>query len=266
MSIQLNQFKELLSAVKRFKVINFDEIEFETGKGLDIDLSDIFSTNEGKLFVILKNGSIRQAIIHIVDISSWRENWGYPRFHIYECEKIKEMSMRGRNHRYKASKGKDNKFYLIKKDKKGNEFLEICSYCLNKYNNQYNSNETKQSFPLKEWIENPTNDSDLPKVELDICTVPNRYTESWPKISRKRKEQEQYICQECGKDFSDKECKKFLHVHHIDADKRNNTRENLKVLCIECHCKEHSHGHMKQNSMYKEWLISKCFKIQTKNK
>ena len=265
MSIQLNQFKELLSAVKKFEVINFDEIEFEKGEGLDIDLSDIFSTNKKELFVILKNGSIKKAIIHIVDISSYRENWGYPKFHIYECEKIKEMQTKGKKHRYKASRGKNNKFYLIKKDKQWNETLEICSYCLNQYNNQYNSNKTKQSFPLNSWIQNQMSNSKLPKVELDICTVPNHYTENWPKISKKRKQQEQYICQICSKDFSDKECKKFLHVHHVDTDKRNNTSENLKVLCIECHCKEHNHEHMKQNFMYKEWLRSKCFKIQTRN-
>ena len=265
MSIQLNQFKELLSAVKKFEVINFDETKFEKGEGLDIDLSDIFSTNKGELFVILKNGSIRKAIIHIVDISSWLEKWGSPRFHIYECKKIKEMQTQGKNHRYKASRGKNNKFYLIKKDKQWYETLKICYHCLNQYNDQHNSNETKQSFPLNEWIENPMSASQLPKVELDICTVPNRYTENWPKISRKLKEQEQYFCQECGKDFSDKECKKFLHVHHMDADKRNNTRENLKVLCIECHCKEHNHKHMKQSSMYKEWLRSKCFKTKKEN-
>ena len=175
------------------------------------------------------------------------------------------MQIRGKKHRYKASSRKDGKFYLIKKEKRGNEPepepLEICSNCLKQYNNQYTSNKTKQNFPLKEWIENPMSDSDLPKVELDLCTVPNRYTDNWHKISRKRREQEQYICQECGKDFSDKECKKFLHVHHSDSDKRNNTRENLKVLCIECHSKEYNHGHIKQSPMYKEWLRSKCSEI-----
>ena len=232
------------------------------GEGLDVDSSDIFSTNTGELFVILKDGSIRKTIIHIVDISSWRENWGYPRFHIYECEKIKEMQNRGKKHRYKASGRKDSEFYLIKKDKKWNETLEICSYCLNEYNNQFNFNKIKQNFSLGEYIESHINHSKFSDVQLDICTVPNAYTKSWSSISKKRKEQENYICQTCGQGFSDKECKKFLHVHHIDANKRNNTPENLKVLCIECHCKEHNHGHIKQSPMYKEWLKSKYFKIQ----
>ena len=224
-------------------------------------LSDIFSTNKEELFIILKNGQIRKSIIHIVDISSWNENWKNPRFHIYKCKKIKEMQSSGKQHRYKASTGKNNKFYLIKRDKQWNETLEICSFCLEKYNEQFNSNKTKQNFPIKKWIDTPMSDSELPKVELDICTVPNCYTENWTKISKKRKEQEDYICQECGKDFSDKECKRFLHVHHIDANKRNNTPENLKVLCIECHCKKPDHGHIKQSNEYKKWLKSKCSKI-----
>ena len=238
--------------------------EFED-EGLDIDdLSNIFSTNKGELFVILRNGSIRKAIIHIVDISTWNENWGYPKFHIYFCKTIEEMQNKGKKHKYKASSRKDGRFYLIKEKKRWNEPLEICSNCLTLYNDQFREYKTKKNFPLKEWIKNPMSDSELPKVALDICTVPNRYTDNWHKISKTVKERENYICQTCKKDFSSKECKKFLHVHHNDSDKRNNTIENLIPLCIECHSKKHNHGHMKQNSMYKKWLKSKCFKTQNK--
>ena len=262
MPIQLNQFKELLSAVKKFKIINFDEIKFEKGEGLDRDLSDIFATNNKELFII-SDGLIKKSVIHIVDISFWRDNWGYPKFHIYRCETIKEMQSKEKIHRYKASKGVNNEFYLVKKDKQWKETLELCSYCLNKYNSQCNTNKIKQDFSIKEWIEKPMSGSELPELELDIYTIPNRYTEEWSNISYKRKEQANYTCQACEKDFSNKECKGFLHTHHVDANKRNNTRENLRVLCIECHCKEHNHGHMKQSSNYKEWLRSKCFKIQS---
>lgn len=36
-------------------------------------------------------------------------------------------------------------------------------------------------------------------------------------------------CQECGRS----QCK--LHVHHIDENPQNNTRSNLKTLCVRCH-------------------------------
>ena len=96
-------------------------------------------------------------------------------------------------------------------------------------------------------------------------TIPRLYTKDWNKISKKRKEQVGYKCEACGVNFSlKKDCQKFLHTHHIDADKSNNIRENLKVLCIECHSKEHNHSHIKHNKQYKEWLKSPCFKIQKK--
>ena len=263
MKIQFTDFKELKISVQRFGVLDFEKTieikQFEQGEGLDVDLSDVFTTNTGELFVILKDGSVRKTIIHIVDISSWwNKGWGYPKFHIYECKEIKKQRNMKRQHRYKASSRKDGSFYLIKKDEKWEEPLKICSYCLTRYNKQFNSDKTKQDFPLKQWIERPINNSNFSKVDLDICTIPNRYINSWNEISRYIRKRESYICQNCGQDFLNEECKKFLHVHHIDANKRNNTSENLKALCIECHSQEHNHGHIKQLPEYTVWLRSKC--------
>lgn len=189
---------------------------------------------------------------------------GYPRFHTYYCKKIEEMHNQGRKHRYKASGKKDGKFFLIKEKEEWYEALNICSYCLTLYNQQFKSDKTKKNFPYEEWITSSVCDPNLPKVELDFCTIPNCYTDSWSQISNKRKEQEKYKCQNCYKNFEEKICRKFLQTHHIDANKRNNTKENLKVLCIACHSKEPYHGHIKQNPVYKEWLKSKCFKIHNK--
>ena len=43
-------------------------------------------------------------------------------------------------------------------------------------------------------------------------------------------------CQECGHDGS----KSRLDVHHRNGDKRDQRRENLEVLCHQCHMREHS--------------------------
>ena len=259
MPFKINQFEELKKSVERITgtIIPFQDPEvkkFEEGEGLDINRSDILSTNEDELFVVLEDGSIRKSIIHIVDITSWPQEWRNPRFHIYKCEKIQEKSKEGEFHRYKISGRKDKQFLLIRNDEKWYKTLEICWYCLKLYNKKKNCDETKESFPFEKWIKNPLSGLDLPKVELDICTIPNIYTESWSKISKKLREQKKYLCERCGRDFSNQECKKFLHVHHIDSDKRNNTRKNLKVLCIECHSDEFNHSHIKQGFLYKEWL------------
>ena len=39
-------------------------------------------------------------------------------------------------------------------------------------------------------------------------------------------------CESCGEKIN-------LHIHHIDGDRTNNTKENLKTLCGNCHTKEH---------------------------
>ena len=38
--------------------------------------------------------------------------------------------------------------------------------------------------------------------------------------------------------------KKLLHVHHINGNKSDNSRDNLRVLCADCHKKQPHHGHL----------------------
>lgn len=38
-------------------------------------------------------------------------------------------------------------------------------------------------------------------------------------------------CEKCGYD----ECKEILGIHHIDENRNNNKRENLLILCPNCH-------------------------------
>lgn len=41
-------------------------------------------------------------------------------------------------------------------------------------------------------------------------------------------------CEKCGK------LHRWLHVHHLDGDYRNNSPENLQTLCPSCHKLAHS--------------------------
>jgi len=36
-----------------------------------------------------------------------------------------------------------------------------------------------------------------------------------------------------------------LHVHHIDGDHNNNSKENLEVLCANCHAELHHKSKLK---------------------
>jgi hypothetical protein len=39
----------------------------------------------------------------------------------------------------------------------------------------------------------------------------------------------------------------LLHTHHINGNKTNNERNNLRVLCADCHKKQPHHGHVYVN-------------------
>lgn len=51
-------------------------------------------------------------------------------------------------------------------------------------------------------------------------------------------------CERCGY----KECKKILGVHHKDRNRNNNKRDNLEILCPNCHSLEHQ-KHIQQGSI-----------------
>ena len=259
MKTGLTQFKELLEVVKSFGISNFSQIiiQFERGEGLDIRLDEIFSTSSGELLTTLPDGSVRKSIIYIVDISTYyNEEWDYPKFHIYNCKMIKKMRSSGRGHRYKASSRIDGQFMLIKNNRKWEEQLKICFYCLTHYNIQFKSSKTKENFSIKKYIKNPIKNSGFFE-SFDFCTIPNVYAENWKSISDYIKKKLKYKCYECGNDFSKKSLREFLHTHHNDGDKTNNTLGNLVPLCIECHSKKFNHGHIKNSSQYKKYLKNK---------
>ncbi|WBU87963.1 hypothetical protein [Cellulophaga omnivescoria] len=68
---------------------------------------------------------------------------------------------------------------------------------------------------------------------------------NWRAISRAYREQQNYTCECCGfggDDLLNNYDKRYIHTHHIDGYALLNThRNNLKSLCVLCHCKEDEH-------------------------
>lgn len=60
-----------------------------------------------------------------------------------------------------------------------------------------------------------------------------RYSPGWKRISRKKRAEAGYRCQECGAQFPKKS--KLLQVHHRNEDRSDDSDENLIVLCATCH-------------------------------
>jgi hypothetical protein len=237
-------------------IIAKTEVEIFEKEGLDTDLSDIFTTTGGELFTVLKNGEIRKTIVHICDIRKFNGSYTLPKFHIFECQTLTKMRNNNRSHRYKKVSRTDGKFWVIRGTKKSYETLKICNYnCLSQYNNIYNKNKTVMNFSLQEYIKEPIKHIEpYIQVEDDMTTIPTDYSSNWKEISLQRKEYYKWICQECFFDCSPAHLKRFLHTHHINADRSNNNIANLKVLCIECHSNQFNHSHIKEKSEYKEFL------------
>jgi 5-methylcytosine-specific restriction endonuclease McrA len=57
----------------------------------------------------------------------------------------------------------------------------------------------------------------------------------------------------CRRNLSKPENQRFLHAHHIDADKSDNRPSNIKLLCIYCHAKAFNHSQLLETKDYKEY-------------
>lgn len=63
------------------------------------------------------------------------------------------------------------------------------------------------------------------------------YPKEFYKIREFILDRDKYQCRVCGRSLNNS---KFRHVHHRDADKKNNSMDNLISLCIHCHGQVHS--------------------------
>ena len=68
------------------------------------------------------------------------------------------------------------------------------------------------------------------------------YPKDWTNVSLDRRDESRWRCENCGNDFSTMH--HLLHTHHCDGDKSNNSRENLRVVCVRCHSDYPGHNHM----------------------
>ena len=73
----------------------------------------------------------------------------------------------------------------------------------------------------------------------------------WDPFSRAYRAEKDNRCESCGIQLQG-ENTYYLDPHHIDKDRRNNEKSNLRVLCVLCHANQQGHQHMLQHKRVAE--------------
>ena len=180
---------------------------------------------------------------------SWRRGHrSDPKYHVSWCNTLEEMEKIGRRGRYKAKYNiENNQFKIFNGRITINKELNVCKNCLKKlaykgYESFIGVNEKQiyENFNIYRFSQEHKNlNLKNPTHQLHSAN----YVKDWSKISRETKAEQNYYCGECNNDFSGN--KQYLHVHHINGVKSDNRKQNLAVLCKDCHSKQAHHSHMR---------------------
>ncbi|WP_457937097.1 HNH endonuclease [Aeromonas veronii] len=175
------------------------------------------------------------------------------RIHVAECSTLELMRQTGRFGRYDVISRIDGKFpvfgsnYKTRKDISGEAELGVCKNCLKVLNYKGFDSQSyaeKQaifsSFSFEKFFE--TYSSYFKSLPPNNQNKTSNYTTDWPSISSRLRAELNYTCEQCGVNL--KSNTRLLHIHHINGNKSDNDRKNLRGLCVDCHKKQPHHGHL----------------------
>lgn len=265
-----NQLRQSMGATKlgNFDIvitttsITFEEKKLLESSGVEIDsLDSIFELEDGTL--AFKDTRVL-LYIRDVNVSSGRysQTKTLPKFHLSWCATLKNMKANKRFDRYVLSTNTDGFFEIRKTGRysrnvsKSSEALDVCKNCLDKLRYQGYRNGTSwdknqdifKNFSLSEFFseypKSPLNSK--PKPRYTSATAPTDvYPDNFSKISTECRNKVDWKCQECGVNLSSSSLRRYLHVHHCNGRKHDNSEANLRALCIQCHANQPDHSHMK---------------------
>jgi hypothetical protein len=241
-------------------------------EGLTVDdISDVKPLSDGTLAY-----KDRRVLLYIRDRRPFDN---LPKFHIANCRTLEGMRETGRFEKYVVSTRTDGKFkmnfiYDFGKINSTICELKVCINCLIElsykgYKRAGNKDRTEiyKNFRLDEYFTiYPKNQiSTLPIYTNDTAPV-NAYAAGFREASTRYRSENGWRCENkaCGVDLRDLSHQKYLHTHHINAQKYDDRTENYKALCIRCHAEEPMHAHLKNSPHYKEFMKIYSRLLQTK--
>ena len=265
--VGLNQLRqsmgtELISwnSGEEWKSINIDKILVTTG--IEITPDEIETADDGTLEYAGRKVAvyIRDIRAQYVPIDSTREK--LPRFHVADCDTLRDMRRSNRYERYVVTSRTDGKFivnFLQDQVEEAERRLYVCKNCLDRLNyNGYRRrgnagrDAIRDYFDLSAFFEKYDSQITRAPTHTDITAPLNTYSPNWNQISHRYKETRNWECEECGVNLGDK--RKFLHVHHINGQKYDNNDKNLLSLCIRCHANKPQHHQIRSDPDYKEYM------------
>ena len=127
--------------------------------------------------------------------------------------------------------------------------LKVCRNCLRKLNfGGYGIARGGQrraiwlNFSIEKFFEECASHFPVRPAYNEVTAPPSDYTHDWYKITLRVREERNWQCEECKVVL--REHKGFLHVHHKNHVKSDNSPSNLQVLCSLCHQKKPGHRQM----------------------
>ncbi|MEP0828586.1 MAG: HNH endonuclease [bacterium] len=217
--------------------------------GWDVSLEEITTSEQG-----LFEYKGKKVIVYIRDQYSlgWMPISQY-KYHICDCITLQRMRSEGRyKARYVVTIRKDGKFLVNRMNRfspnEGRNKEVVMKLCLNCWKVLSHlpelgmRNVSYDNFDISTYFSTfDTLIRDLPTYSEH--TMPeNEYSPHHDELSRIFRKNRHWKCEACGIDL--RTAKHFLHLHHINGNKSDNSLSNLKALCIGCHSRQPRHGHL----------------------
>lgn len=233
-------------------------------EGIEVPLQDVVPADDGtleyrgqKIVLYIRD----QRVTH----RHHNDSGGGYRFHISDCDTLRRMRDEGRYERYVVSTRKDGKFIVNRFEFNmllGNGVeveLPVCKNCLKRINwqnyKQRGSSEKDRiwkSFDLIDYFDRYNSKITIIPKHTEKTAPLSEYTPDWNIISNKYRENVGWKCEECGLRLEEE--KKFLHVHHRNGVRSDNSWYNLQALCIKCHANKPDHDHLKNSPDYAKFM------------